>query len=216
MPITEPSAWNQNGSLNRESRRPDRSGGARSRRSPVPSVTIRVASHGGTRPPCSGRSATPDRFTVLIVPLCRRRIRRRAAGPCDTLCPPIITHAMFRVLRMSARGSPRRSTRSARRPGEITPISERRSAREALSPVMVSTSSGENPASTSSANSLPRPEPIRRDRPVRHDNRRAPDRRGAPPIEDRHVGDDSRCRLPDVATRHSTDTHGPHQRRCRC
>src|SRR4051812_27385118 len=29
----------------------------------VPSVAMRVASHGGTRPPCSGRSAMPERFT---------------------------------------------------------------------------------------------------------------------------------------------------------
>ena len=29
----------------------------------VPSVVMRVASHCGTRPPCSGRSATPERFT---------------------------------------------------------------------------------------------------------------------------------------------------------
>jgi hypothetical protein len=28
----------------------------------VPSFTIRVASHAGTRPPCSGRSAMPERF----------------------------------------------------------------------------------------------------------------------------------------------------------
>src|SRR6478672_6243176 len=28
---------------------------------------MRVASHAGTRPPCSGRSATPERFTLLIV-----------------------------------------------------------------------------------------------------------------------------------------------------
>ena len=35
----------------------------------MPRVTIRSASQGGTRPPCSGRSATPDRFTA---PLCHR------------------------------------------------------------------------------------------------------------------------------------------------
>src|SRR5258705_12039191 len=29
----------------------------------VPSVDMRDASHGGTRPPCSGRSAMPERFT---------------------------------------------------------------------------------------------------------------------------------------------------------
>src|SRR4051812_44566289 len=29
----------------------------------VPSVAMRDASHGGTRPPCSGRSAMPERFT---------------------------------------------------------------------------------------------------------------------------------------------------------
>ena len=28
----------------------------------VPSVVMRTASHGGTRPPCSGRSAMPERF----------------------------------------------------------------------------------------------------------------------------------------------------------
>src|ERR671910_667979 len=28
----------------------------------VPSVVMRDASHGGTRPPCSGRSAVPERF----------------------------------------------------------------------------------------------------------------------------------------------------------
>src|SRR2546430_1492946 len=28
----------------------------------VPSVAMRDASHGGTRPPCSGRSAMPERF----------------------------------------------------------------------------------------------------------------------------------------------------------
>src|SRR4051812_6708512 len=33
----------------------------------VPSVTMRAASQGGTRPPCSGRSATPERFTPGIV-----------------------------------------------------------------------------------------------------------------------------------------------------
>lgn len=32
----------------------------------VPSFVIRSASHGGTRPPCSGRSATPDRFIVPV------------------------------------------------------------------------------------------------------------------------------------------------------
>src|SRR5215475_2067860 len=33
----------------------------------VPSVVMRVASHAGTRPPCSGRSAVPERFTRSIV-----------------------------------------------------------------------------------------------------------------------------------------------------
>src|SRR5436190_19347247 len=32
----------------------------------VPSVAMRDASHGGTRPPCSGRSAVPERFTRLL------------------------------------------------------------------------------------------------------------------------------------------------------
>ena len=32
----------------------------------VPSFVIRSASHGGTCPPCKGRSATPDRFTRLF------------------------------------------------------------------------------------------------------------------------------------------------------
>jgi len=29
-------------------------------------VVIRVASHCGTRPPCNGRSATPERFTLFF------------------------------------------------------------------------------------------------------------------------------------------------------
>jgi len=32
----------------------------------VPSVDIRVASHAGTRPPCSGRSAVPERFIATL------------------------------------------------------------------------------------------------------------------------------------------------------
>src|SRR5215831_2070405 len=32
----------------------------------VPSLVMRVASHAGTRPPCRGRSATPDRFILLL------------------------------------------------------------------------------------------------------------------------------------------------------
>src|SRR5687767_9317577 len=35
---------------------------------PVPSAVMRVASQAGTRPPCSGRSATPDRFTLQLSP----------------------------------------------------------------------------------------------------------------------------------------------------
>src|SRR6267143_6784084 len=37
----------------------------------APSFDIRSASHGGTRPPCSGRSATPERFIGRL---------RRASG----------------------------------------------------------------------------------------------------------------------------------------
>src|ERR1043165_1798561 len=33
---------------------------------PAPSNVIRSASHAGTRPPCSGRSAMPERFIPLL------------------------------------------------------------------------------------------------------------------------------------------------------
>src|SRR5262249_22500578 len=42
----------------------------------TPSFDIRSASHFGTRPPCSGRSATPERFISFIV-----SIRWAKAGP---------------------------------------------------------------------------------------------------------------------------------------
>src|SRR5215472_5396996 len=32
----------------------------------VPSLVMRSASQGGTKPPCKGKSATPDRFTISI------------------------------------------------------------------------------------------------------------------------------------------------------
>ena len=42
----------------------------------VPSVVMRSASHGGTRPPCSGRSAWPERFITRIARLRQRRHQR--------------------------------------------------------------------------------------------------------------------------------------------
>src|SRR4051812_26529399 len=50
----------------------------------VPSVVMRVASHAGTRPPCSGRSATPERFTTLMLP---RHIHAREIPGDRDLCP---------------------------------------------------------------------------------------------------------------------------------
>src|SRR6267142_5329593 len=50
----------------------------------VPSVAMRVASHAGTRPPWSGRSALPERFTRSLSHLSeaagRRRCRHRPCG----------------------------------------------------------------------------------------------------------------------------------------
>src|SRR4051794_904463 len=71
MPITLPSDWNQNGSLKRE-RNAERPYCAITLSAmAVPSVLMRVASHAGTRPPWSGRSAMPDR---LMVPFYARAI----------------------------------------------------------------------------------------------------------------------------------------------
>ena len=46
----------------------------------VPSVVMRSASHGGTRPPCSGRSATPERFMRSIVSYRRALTHSPSAG----------------------------------------------------------------------------------------------------------------------------------------
>src|SRR5678815_1597825 len=50
----------------------------------VPSVAMRVASHGGTRPPCSGRSATPERFTGSL----SLWIARKYRSPGTAVAPP--------------------------------------------------------------------------------------------------------------------------------
>ena len=47
----------------------------------MPSASIRLASQAGTRPPCSGRSATPERFTLSIV-------TGRAAPVESSACQP--------------------------------------------------------------------------------------------------------------------------------
>ena len=70
MPITEPRAWNQNGSLSRASQPARPWWWMTVSAMAVPSVTMRSASQAGTRPPCNGKSATPERFTG---PLCQTR-----------------------------------------------------------------------------------------------------------------------------------------------
>src|SRR3954471_22630945 len=46
----------------------------------VPSMVIRVASHAGTRPPCSGRSAIPERFTPALYGCRNLDGKRRPSG----------------------------------------------------------------------------------------------------------------------------------------
>src|SRR6516225_6347926 len=63
---------------------------------PVPSLDIRSASHCGTRPPCNGRSAVPERFintktkagltSARFLPLGRRFARCGAFGPRFDAC----------------------------------------------------------------------------------------------------------------------------------
>jgi hypothetical protein len=64
IPMTAPNDWNQNGlaSRLRNSSRPY----SRTTASVMtaPSFAIRPASHSGTRPPCSGRSALPARCVI--------------------------------------------------------------------------------------------------------------------------------------------------------
>src|SRR5712671_2179460 len=51
----------------------------------VPSVAMRVASHGGTRPPCSGRSAMPERFTRSLSHVRRLPVEAAVGGGCRLL-----------------------------------------------------------------------------------------------------------------------------------
>ena len=43
-----------------------------------PNLTIRSVSQGGTRPPCNGRSAVPERFISIILRLLRRLFTQAA------------------------------------------------------------------------------------------------------------------------------------------
>lgn len=72
MPMTAPKAWNQSGSDRR--RRKPLGPSCRTTTSviAVPSVAIRVASHGGTCPPCRGNEARPDRATIRMFSIGKR------------------------------------------------------------------------------------------------------------------------------------------------
>jgi hypothetical protein len=134
---------------------------------------------------------------------------RRSCGACDTRRPPIIVQAICRVLRMSANGLARSNTRSARRPASITPMSERRRARAAFSPVIRRITPDENPASASSSSSWRRLSPgitqeLVRSVPVvsrqppslsDHEDRGARMRLGCSSVEDRDIRDDRRERI---------------------
>jgi hypothetical protein len=65
IPITAPNDWNQNGwaSRRKNSSRPYSITIASA--TTAPSFVIRSPSQRGTRPPCSGRSALPDRRAVM-------------------------------------------------------------------------------------------------------------------------------------------------------
>src|SRR5260370_23384595 len=67
IPMTDPSAWNQKGSLRRERKADVPYSRTIVSVIAVPRAAMRSASHCGTRPPCRGRSATPERFMNVIL-----------------------------------------------------------------------------------------------------------------------------------------------------
>ena len=68
MPITAPKLWNQNG-LAKRARNSSRPYSWQIASAMIaPSFAIRPASHSGTRPPWSGRSALPPRWAMNVSP----------------------------------------------------------------------------------------------------------------------------------------------------
>src|SRR2546430_5880579 len=76
----------------------------------VPSVAMRVASHGGTRPPCNGRSAMPERFTRSLSHVNEASDRGRVGAGVVTSLGLLVRLSGGRVFRYVVRPLARRRT----------------------------------------------------------------------------------------------------------
>src|SRR5215470_4971436 len=85
MPITQPSDWNQNGWASRRSTSARPNSRSRASTRMRPSRSMRTASHGGTRPPWSGRSALPVRRPIQMFSLARGRGTRNSLPTVNVL-----------------------------------------------------------------------------------------------------------------------------------